>query len=245
MKIEPGDSTAHPFNVRYRIGRIANYIDGGDWLDYGCADGGYTHALLESGAKRAVGIDVDANRIEAARKAFPDLSFYARPPGKQLPFPDHSFDGVFMNEVFEHVADERETLAEVHQLLRPGGLLIIISPNRGFPFEGHTVHIGRWSSKAPTPLVPWLPKILSDRWVTARNYWHRELCGIVSSSAFAIVESGFIMPVFEGYPWLPAATAEWFRRHITRIDDLPLVRRIGVSNLVVARRHPSTGATNR
>ena len=244
MKIEPGDSTAHPFNVHYRIGRIADYIDGGDWLDYGCADGGYTHALLESGAKSASGIDVDVNRIETARKAFPDISFYARPPGKGLPFPDHSFDGVFMNEVFEHVADERETLEEIHQLLRPGGLLIIISPNRGFPFEGHTVHIGGWSSKVPTPLVPWLPKNLSDRWVTARNYWPGELCGIVSASAFTIVESGFIMPVFEGYPWVPAAVGEWFRRHITRIDDLPLVRRVGVSNLVVARRQPWTDAAS-
>jgi SAM-dependent methyltransferase len=237
VKIEPGGSTAHPFNVHYRVGRIAKYIEGGDWLDYGCADGGYTHALLESGAKTAIGIDVDVNRIEAARKTFPGIPFYAR-QGQEIPFPDNSFDGVFMNEVFEHVADERETLEEIHQLLRPGGLLIIISPNRGFPFEGHSVHIGRWSSKAPTPLVPWLPKVLTDQWVTARNYWHDELCGIISSSAFAIVESGFIMPVFEGYPWVPTAAAEWFRRHITRIDDLPLIRRIGVSNLVVARRHP-------
>jgi SAM-dependent methyltransferase len=189
VKIEPGDSTAHPFNVHYRIGRIANYLDGGDWLDYGCADGGYTHALLESGAKRAIGIDVDVNRIEAARQAFPNIDFYAR-PSQGLPF-------------------------------KPGGLLIIISPNRGFPFEGHTAHIGRWSSKAPTPLVPWLPKTLSGRWVTARNYWPGELSGIVSSSAFAIVESGFIMPVFEGYPLVPPAVAEWFRGHIT-----------------VARRHP-------
>lgn len=239
MKIEPGSSTAFPFNVHYRVGRIARYIDGGDWLDYGCADGGYTHALLDSGARTAAGIDIDVNRVAAARKTFPGIPFYVR-KSQELPFTDNSFDGVFMNEVFEHVADERETLKEVHRLLRPSGLLIIISPNRGFPFEGHTVHIGHWSSKAPTPLIPWLPRILTDRWVTARNYWNRELCRIISSSGFAIVESGFIMPVFEGYPWVPAATAEWFRRHVTRIDHLPLIRRVGVSNLVVARRHTRT-----
>lgn len=219
------------------MGRIAQYIDGGDWLDYGCADGGYTHALLDSGAKTAAGIDVEADRVEAARKAHPDIPFHVR-QDHEVPFTNNSFDGIFMNEVFEHVADEQGTLEEIHRLLKPGGLLIIISPNRGFPFEGHGVHIGSWSSKAPMPLIPWLPKILTNRWVTARNYWHHELCGIVSSGGFVIVESGFIMPVFEGYPWVPTTTAEWFRRHVNRIDRLPLIRRVGVSNLVVARRHP-------
>ena len=245
MKIEPGDSTAHPFNVHYRIGRIANYLDGGDWLDYGCADGGYTQALLESGAARASGIDVDVNRIEAARQTFPDISFYARPPSGGLPFPDHSFDGVFMNEVFEHVADERETLEEIHQLLRPGGLLIIISPNRGVSLRG--AHRAHWtlvvqSSDTADPMAA--KNVFRTDGLPARNYWPGELCDIVSSSAFAIVESGFIMPVFEGYPWLPTAAAERFRRHITRIDDLPLVRRLGVSNLVSVYRHPWTGATS-
>jgi SAM-dependent methyltransferase len=242
VKIEAGCSTAFPFNVQYRLGRIAQYVNGGDWLDYGCADGGYTQALLDSGARTATGIDVDADRVEAARKAHPDIPFYVRQneglPHTDNPYADHLFDGVFMNEVFEHVADEQETLREVHRLLKPGGLLIIISPNRGFPFEGHTIHIGNWSSKAPTPLIPWLPKMLTDRWVTARNYWHNELCGIIYSGGFMIVQSGFIMPVFEGYPWVPAASAEWFRRHVNRIDHLPLIRRVGVSNLVVARRYP-------
>lgn len=239
MKIEPGSSTAFPFNVQYRVGRIAQYIAGGTWLDYGCADGGYTHALLDSGAKTAAGMDIDIDRVEAARNTFPGIPFYVR-RGEELPFPENSFDGVFMNEVFEHVADEQATLEEIQKLLRPRGLLIIISPNRGFPFEGHTVHIGHWSSKMPTPLVPWLPKTLTDRWVTARNYWPDELCRIVSSGGFDVVESGFIMPVFEGYPWIPAPAAGWFRRHITRIDRLPLVRRAGVSNLVVARCYPRT-----
>ena len=46
MEIEPGSSTASPFNAEYRLGRISKYVKGGDWLDYGCADGGYTAGLL-------------------------------------------------------------------------------------------------------------------------------------------------------------------------------------------------------
>jgi ubiquinone/menaquinone biosynthesis C-methylase UbiE len=235
MDIEPGSSTAFPFNVKYRIGRVAEYINGGDWLDYGCADGGYTRALLSIGATTASGIDVVADRIEAARKAHPGITFHMG-EGERLPFDSSSFDGVFMNEVFEHVSDEARTLREIHRVLRPGGHLILISPNRFFPFEGHTVHIGRWTSSVPTPLIPWLPKVLTDRWVTARNYWPKQLRRQICSNGFAVIEHEFIMPVFEGYPWVPELVAAKFRRHLAWIDRFPGIRSFGVSNLVIARR---------
>lgn len=235
MKLEAGCSTAFPFNVEYRIQRIAQYIKGGDWLDYGCADGGYTNALLRAGAATASGVDVEADRIAAAKEAYPDIDFRVD-SDDHIPFEDGSFDGVFMNEVFEHVADERRTLREIHRVLKPGGHLIVISPNRGFPFEAHTVYIGSWKSKGPTPIIPWLPRIVTDRWVSARNYWPGEMRRKISSSGFAVVETGFIMPVFELWQWMPVPIAERFRRHISTIDRLPGIRRLGVSNLVVAQR---------
>jgi ubiquinone/menaquinone biosynthesis C-methylase UbiE len=235
MNIEPGSSTAFPFNVQYRIGRIASYLHGGDWLDLGCADGGYSAGLLDAGATSVVGVDVEEDRIDAARLAHPEITFHVSDGGR-LPFADGSFDGVFMNEVFEHVANEKETLEEVHRLLKPGGRLIIISPNRGFPFEGHRIQIGKWSSNTPTPFIPWLPRAATDRWVTARNYWPRELRAKVASNGFAIVETGFIMPVFEAYPWMPESVSRSFRNHVTTIDHWPAIRRLGVSNLIVGRR---------
>jgi ubiquinone/menaquinone biosynthesis C-methylase UbiE len=232
MKIEPGCSTAFPFNVEYRIGRIASYLRGGDWLDYGCADGGYSASLLNAGATSVTGVDVAPDRIVTARESYPGIPFYA---AAEHVFPDDSFDGVFMNEVFEHVADEDETLRDVCRMLRPGGHLIIISPNRGFPFECHTLHIGTWSSTRPTPFIPWLPKSLTEKWVSARNYWPAKLRRRIEVNGFTIVESGFIMPVFEGIPWLPPGMSEQFRRHISSIERFPGIRRLGVSNLVVAR----------
>ena len=235
MRIEPGCSTAFPFNVRYRIGRIAKYVDGGSWLDYGCADGGYTASLLQAGAAAVVGVDVAADRVESAKIAHPDLTFHQSNDVREL-FAPNSFDGAFMNEVFEHVEDETRTLEELHTVLKPRGVLVVISPNRGFPLEGHTVHIGEWSSSRPTPFIPWFPRSVTDPWVSARNYWPRELRKKVSASGFSIVETGYIMPVFEGYPWLPDSVIARFRRHISRIDRLPLVKCFGVSNLVVALR---------
>jgi len=233
VTIEPGSSTAFPFNVEYRIARVAKYIHGGQWLDYGCADGGYTDRLRLAGAADVEGVDVDPERIEAARRSHPGVAFRVA-DADRLPFSDGSFDGVFVNEVFEHVADEHVVLDELHRVLKAGGCLILISPNRWFPFEGHTIHIGRWSSKRPTPFIPWLPRALTDRWVTARNYWPHELREKIASNRFCVIETGFVMPVFEGYPWVPAPLVRVLHRYINFIDRCPGIRRIGVSNLVVA-----------
>jgi 2-polyprenyl-3-methyl-5-hydroxy-6-metoxy-1,4-benzoquinol methylase len=217
MNIELGAPTAYPTNVSYRIGRVARYIYGGRWLDYGCADGGYTASLLDAGAVNVVGVDISPERIETARTTHPGVEFRVNNDGL-LSFKDRAFDGAFLNEVIEHVADESRTLSDIGRVLKPDGILIIIAPNRGFPFEGHRIHMGQWTSAWPFPIVPWLPRRLTDNWVTARNYWPHEIVEIVKSNGFDIIESGFIMPTFEGFQWIPEKLAQMFRRHITTID---------------------------
>lgn len=236
MEIRPGIPTDYPVQVQYRIERIKKYLQNGKWLDYGCADGGYTSALLGAGAASVCGVDVLPDRVDAASKSHPSLSFYLSSNGR-LHFANATFDGVFMNEVFEHVADEELVLREIHRVLKPRGLLILLSPNRCFFFEGHSVTIlGRQYYK-PAPLLPWLPKRVTDRWVSARNYWPRELRKKIESQSFTIIESGFALPTFEAFRWIPEAIARPYRQHITLFDQMPIIRRfLGVSSLVVARR---------
>lgn len=80
------------------------------------------------------------------------------------------FDGTLMNEVLEHVADEKQALSEVFRVLKPGGVFVLISPNRWFPIDGHFIKIGSWTF-GPAPLIPWLPKRLTRSITVARNYW--------------------------------------------------------------------------
>lgn len=119
-----GRNTAKPANVAYRVGRIAPYLSG-RWLDFGCAEGGYTSALLNNGAKSVVGVDVEHRRIdEAMARQIPNASFLAF-SGSRLDLADESFDGALVNEVLEHVADEQESLREIRRVLKPGGYLIL------------------------------------------------------------------------------------------------------------------------
>jgi SAM-dependent methyltransferase len=231
-KPDPGRNTATPANVAYRVGRIAPYLSG-RWLDFGCAEGGYTAALLSNGAGSVVGVDVEEDRInEALARRIPSGAFLTF-DGSRLAFADGSFDGAFVNEVLEHVADEHDSLAEIRRVLRPGGYLILISPNRWFPIEGHAISMGRVRF-GPVPLIPWLPERLTREWTEARNYWPRQLIRHARRAGFAVREVGFIWPVFEQYPWLPKAAIATYRRRLTQLDDVPGLRRFGISTLVVA-----------
>jgi len=226
-----GKSTATSLNVRYRVDRIARYLSG-RWLDYGCADGGYSAELLRSGASEVVGVDVEEDRIQTAQKgASPGTTFLAF-DGKSLPFADAEFDGAFVNEVLEHVGGEAAALNEISRVLKPGAYIVVISPNRWFPIDGHTFYLGS-RTVSPAPLIPWLPTRLTRRRMDAANYWPRQLVGHVRGAGFAVLETGYIWPVLEMYSGLPARLTKAYQRHITRLDDVPGLRRFGVSTLVV------------
>jgi 2-polyprenyl-3-methyl-5-hydroxy-6-metoxy-1,4-benzoquinol methylase len=46
-----------------------------------------------------------------------------------LPFEDGSFAGAFAGEIIEHLVDTRAFLDELRRVLRPGGLLVVTTPN--------------------------------------------------------------------------------------------------------------------
>ena len=225
--------------VAYRLGRIAEHVTiQGRWLDCGCADGYYAAGLLEAGASEVVGSDIAADRVEEAARlweAEPRLSFVATDP-YTLPFPDDSFDAVLLNEVMEHVADQDASLSEVRRILRDDGVLVIFSPNRWFPFEGHGVRIGRLRIGMPTPLVPWLPSRVTASWLNARNYWPHQLAGVVSRNDLHVDVVDFALPLFTKYQWMPERVATAYRDALPRLGRWRAVRRFGVSTMVVARK---------
>jgi ubiquinone/menaquinone biosynthesis C-methylase UbiE len=233
-----GGHTAYGGILPYRLGKLERCgVIAGEWLDVGCAEGYYTVGLAERGAANVVGLDTSVDRVEQARALpHPDTVTYVQGESERLPFEDDSFDGVFLNEVLEHVADEGATLREINRVLRPGGVLALFSPNRWFPVEGHGA---RWSdtssvSRRPAPLMPWLPKRLTNRFAEARNYWPSELVRLVSDAGMTIVNRGWALAQFELYPWLPKRVVEWYRRNLSTIERSPAARFFAVSTFILA-----------
>jgi len=132
----PDRATFHHHVARYEFarGRLAG---SGRVLDAGCGTGYGTHLLSR---KRAftLGIDYAAQALEYARARYaaPNLSFAAM-NCHRLALADSTFDCVVCLEVFEHLEDSDAFLAECRRVLRPGGRLILSTPNQ----ETHDLHM--------------------------------------------------------------------------------------------------------
>ena len=57
--------------------------------------------------------------------------------GSAIPFNEDSFDYVINNQVMEHVEDLDTVLAEVHRVLKPGGMVLSLFPSKEVWHEGH------------------------------------------------------------------------------------------------------------
>lgn len=94
-------------------------------LDIGCSIGA-TLAAAERLGWTASGVDVSRNSVEACRRIGLDCHTIS---DHQLPFDDNTFDVVSNWHVIEHVEDVHQTLAEWKRVMKPGGVMILETPD--------------------------------------------------------------------------------------------------------------------
>jgi SAM-dependent methyltransferase len=98
------------------------------WLDLGCGydfvRNGATFSM-PAGTCRVVGLDMDATALRKHTRLWQRVVGN----GETLPFGRGTFDLVTMNMVMEHVKTPRLLFAEVSRVLRPGGVLLLHTPN--------------------------------------------------------------------------------------------------------------------
>ena len=119
---------------------------GRDVLDAGCAVGYGTAILASGGAASALGVDVSARAIDAARAEAGEAARFEVADIERLEAPDASFDLITCFEVIEYVEHPELALDELRRVLRPGGLLLISSPNRAVYPPGNRWHANEYTS---------------------------------------------------------------------------------------------------
>ena len=137
-----------------------------DLLEIGCGPGYFLRAARAAGVPRVVGVDRNPWAVEAARRDGLDVcigSIDALPPQPR-------FDAAVMLDVLEHVPEPVPFLRAVRARLRPGGRLLIMTPN----------------------LASWLARVSGPRWVSLKvpehvlYYTPHSIRRVLADAGFAV-----------------------------------------------------------
>lgn len=119
-----------------RIGPLEDMVGGdvrylqagkrGRLLDVGCGNGEYLDRMRQLGWE-VVGVEPDGSAACIARERLGLEVFAGSLEGAK--FPDECFDAITMNHVIEHAGDPIGLLRECRRILKPGGKLMVITPN--------------------------------------------------------------------------------------------------------------------
>ncbi len=103
-------------------------VYGRDVLEIGCGEG-YGTAMLAVHARLVIGLDYDEPTVAHAAARYPEALF-AKGNLAALPVRSGAFDVVAALQVIEHVWDQPQFVGECLRALRPGGSLLLTTPNR-------------------------------------------------------------------------------------------------------------------
>jgi len=141
-----GEGPVPERHARYRW--AAEAVDDGRVLDAACGAGDGTAMLAES-AVQAVGVDLSPAAIAEAKRRHGERARFVEGDLRALPFADGDFEYAVCFEALAHIAEPEGALDELRRVVRPGGTLLVSTPNPATYPPGHPLHL---SSTGPEEL---------------------------------------------------------------------------------------------
>jgi ubiquinone/menaquinone biosynthesis C-methylase UbiE len=142
-------------------------------LDIGCG----SSKIIQS-SPEAVGLDIELPKLRFLRRTNARL---VRASCYRLPFPDHCFSALVNSQLIEHVPYDRRMFRELNRVVKPGGTLVIGTPDYG---------------RASWRIIEWLYKLLlpyayGDDHIT--QYTRYRLTEELADTGFATLRYRYIL----------------------------------------------------
>jgi ubiquinone/menaquinone biosynthesis C-methylase UbiE len=133
---ETFDSKMNMYDVNKRLDVVFNELLIEDirdkkLLDAGCGTGWFSKFSAERGAN-VTSMDLGENLL--AKVALKCKSERIVGSILEIPFQDNVFDYVISSEVIEHVPDPFKAMQELFRVLKPGGSMVLTTPNKVWYF---------------------------------------------------------------------------------------------------------------
>jgi len=140
-----------------KIVRVLEELGGVDLAQAKVLDVGVSTGLIAREVARyaqwMAGVDIDLPALRFAASLEDSPLHLVVADGLHIPFPDCAFDVVICAHIYEHVPDPHSLMAEIHRVLRPGGICFFSATNRWVIIEPHY----------RIPFLSWFPRSLAHR----------------------------------------------------------------------------------
>ncbi|WP_121357016.1 class I SAM-dependent methyltransferase [Flavisolibacter nicotianae] len=94
---------------------------------------GYGSNLLAQSAEKVYGVDIDAATVQASKEKYRKRNLiFQQGSADAIPVEDNSVDVVVSFETIEHHDRHEEMMKEIKRVLKPGGVLILSSPDKKY-----------------------------------------------------------------------------------------------------------------
>lgn len=114
----------------HRYAVAVEYVKDQVVLDIACGEG-YGSAMLSGSAQRVIGVDLSEEAVRHARNTYQNDNIEFKVGScTKIPLSDNSVDSVVSFETIEHHDRHEAMMAEIKRVLKPGGLVIISSPDK-------------------------------------------------------------------------------------------------------------------
>jgi ubiquinone/menaquinone biosynthesis C-methylase UbiE len=192
----------------------------------------YVHHLQDH-FSTLIGLDIEHERLKEARLRGKHL---VNGRSEALPFSSNSFGFVLSHEVLEHVDNDQEAIREIVRALKPGGRLVLLCPNRGYPFETHGVY---WRGKyhfGNIPLVNYLPRAWRDKLAPHVNvYTRKDMSKLFENLPVKTIHRSTIFGAYDNIIARRPKLGNLLKRLLQGLEKTPL-QRLGLSHFWIIEK---------
>lgn len=133
MRTVSAFNKSRDFDIDLREGRLKqamkliSSLPAGEMLDIGCARGDWS-AIWQARGWKCAGMEINRDMLASAQTRGIDAR-YCDLNQENFPFETERFDLVFAGEIIEHLVDTDGFLREIYRCLKPGGHVLLTTPN--------------------------------------------------------------------------------------------------------------------